>query len=67
MKFSIFTPNKISQLEHLLGKKCLLINRPSGTEDVTRVYVEGEKDEIIKEITDKIAAKLVANPDLNND
>ena len=46
-----------SYSKQLEGRGRILI-RPSGTEQLVRVMVEGNKDEETKEIADKIADKI---------
>ena len=44
----------VSEIENKLGKRGRVLLRPSGTEPVIRVMVEGEDDEIV----DKMAMEL---------
>lgn len=39
--------------------------RPSGTEDICRLYVEAAKDEDVKEIQRQITEYILSNKDVN--
>lgn len=50
----------IIQAEKTLGERGRLIVRPSGTEEMIRIFVESESQELCKRIADKIAGEIKA-------
>ena len=55
----------VSEIENKLGKKGRVLLRPSGTEPVIRVMVEGEDGEIVdkmaRELSEVVTAQGVGN------
>ena len=49
----------VEQLENKLGNSGRILVRPSGTEPVIRVMVEGEDEQIIREMADEMCGCIL--------